>query len=70
MKLKVNKDMCVGCGSCVGCAMNVFDFDDEGYAEVIVDEISEEDMAAAMAAKDGCPVGAIEEVTEEDKKED
>ena len=29
MKLKVNKDMCVGCGSCVGCAMNVFDFDDE-----------------------------------------
>ena len=69
MKLKVNGN-CVGCGSCCAIASNVFDFSDEGYAEVIVDEISEEDMASAMAAKDGCPVGAIEEVTEENEKEE
>ena len=65
MKLKVNKDMCFGCGACCACSPNVFDFSDEGYAEVIVDEISEEDMESAMEAKDNCPAGAIEEVTEE-----
>ena len=69
MKLKVNGN-CVGCGSCCAIASNVFDFSDEGYAEVIVDEISEEDMAAAIEAKDRCPVGAIEEVTEENEKEE
>ena len=68
MKLRVNKDMCLGCGACCACSPNVFDFDNDGYPEVIVDEISEEDMQSAMAAKIGCPVGAIEEVTEE--KED
>ena len=67
MKLRVNEN-CVGCGNCCAIAENVFDFSDEGYAEVIVDKISEEDMAAAISAKDSCPVGAIEEVTEE--KED
>ena len=70
MKLKGNKVMCVGCGSCCALASNVFDFGEEGYAEVIVDEISEEDMEAAMEAKDSCPVGAIEEVTEENEKEE
>ena len=70
MKLKVNGN-CVGCGSCCAAASNIFDFGDEGYAEVIVDEISDEDMAAALVAKDNCPVGAIEEVTEEEiEKED
>ena len=70
MKLKVNKDMCLGCGACCACCPNVFDFSDEGYPEVIVNEISEEDMESAIEAKDGCPVGAIEEVTEENEKEE
>lgn len=69
MKLRVNEN-CVGCGNCCALAPDVFDFGDEGYAEVIVDEISEEDMNAAIEAKNECPVGAIEEVTEENEKEE
>ena len=40
MKAKVNKDKCFGCGGCVSSISDVFEFDDNGYAKVIVDEIS------------------------------
>lgn len=43
MKAKVNKDKCFGCGGCVSSISDVFEFDDNGYAKVIVDEISDEE---------------------------
>lgn len=62
MKLKVNKDRCISCGMCVSICESVFDFDDDGKAKVIVNEIPEDDLENAEAAKDGCPGEAIEEV--------
>ena len=61
MKLKVNKDICIGCGACQAICDKVFEIDDDGLANVIVDEIDEDFLEDAMDAKDGCPVGAIEE---------
>ena len=53
VKLKVNKDTCIGCGACVGALPEAFAFDDSGKAECIK-EVENPDEAKA-----NCPVGAI-----------
>lgn len=60
MKVKVNQDVCIGCGLCAGVCPSVFELGDEGKAQVTVDEVSVDDEAAASEAADSCPVGAIE----------
>lgn len=51
-KVKVNPDLCAGCGACVGSYPDVFEFDDDGHAKAIVDEVDSLDFE--------CPFGAIE----------
>lgn len=62
MKLKVNKDLCIGCGACQAVCPEVFEIEDDGLAGVIVDEVNEELKEDAIDAKEGCPTGAIVEV--------
>ena len=62
MKLKVNQDVCIGCGACQAVCGEVFEINDDGLAETIVDEISDDLKEDAIDAKEGCPVGAIEEI--------
>lgn len=62
MKLKVNKDLCIGCGACQALANEVFEIEDDGLAKVIVDEVPNELIEDATDAKEGCPTEAIEEV--------
>lgn len=62
MKLKVDKDICIGCGACQAICPDVFEIDDDGLAGEIVNEIPEEVMDDAVDAKEGCPVDAIKEV--------
>ena len=60
MKAKVT-DKCIGCGSCVAITESkIFDFNDDGLAECVVEEISDEDKELAETARDNCPTGAIE----------
>ena len=60
MKVKVNKDACIGCGACNAICSNVFDFDDaEGHAVVKVEQVEEKDEAAVTEAVEGCPTSAI-----------
>ncbi len=61
MKLKVNKDKCIGCGFCVGTCESVFEFDDDNQAKVVKEPIPDEFKEEATTAKKGCPTGAIEE---------
>ena len=35
MNLKINQDKCIGCGQCVSICEDVFNFNDDGLAEVI-----------------------------------
>ena len=60
--LKVNKDLCIGCGACQAVCPEVFEIEDDGLATVIVEEISEELKEDVLDAKEGCPTDAIEEV--------
>ena len=60
-KVKLNKDMCIGCGACCSIASENFTFDG-ATAKVINEEVTDQ----AKEARDCCPVGAIsiEEETE------
>ena len=61
MKFKVN-ETCIGCGLCEGTCPAVFHMTDAGQAEAIPDAVPAEEEANAVAAMEGCPVGAIEKV--------
>lgn len=55
--VKVNSDVCIGCGACVSIAPDTFEFDDKGLSKVIEGAANTE---AATEAAGACPVGAIE----------
>lgn len=64
-KVKVLKDVCIGCGACQAIASEVFEIGDDGLAEVIVDEIPKDLEENAIDALENCPTNAI---VDEEKK--
>ncbi len=60
MKAKVNRDACIGCGACQAIAPKVFELDDEGLSQVIVEDIEKDDQDEAREASESCPTAAIE----------
>jgi ferredoxin len=56
MTVKVNKDLCIGCGSCTVMCPHNFRINSEGKSEVIHPEGTDCDQEAI----DVCPTGAIE----------
>ena len=68
MKVNVIKDKCIGCGNCVSLTEGViFDFNEEGLAEEIVEVVPEDLEDTAKDAINQCPTEAIVEVKEEEK---
>ena len=71
MKVNVIKDKCIGCGNCVALTEGqIFDFNDEGLAETIVDVVPEDMEETAKDAIMQCPTEAIVEVDEEKTNEE
>ena len=69
MEAKVIEEKCIGCGSCVSLTdQKIFDFNDEGKAQVITNNISEEDVDSVKNAMEYCPTSAIEFITNEEEK--
>ncbi len=64
MKVKVNKDACIGCGMCIDICPEVFRYDEDEKSEVIQGEVTEELEDGAGEACEACPVDAIE-ITEQ-----
>ena len=58
MKVTVNED-CIGCGLCESTCSDVFAINDDGVAEVVIDDAAdfEDEVQDAI---DNCPVSAIE----------
>ena len=47
MKLRVNEDLCLGCGACRASVQDVFEIGDSGTAYVKVDEVTEDEIKEA-----------------------
>ncbi len=60
MKAKVNKDACIGCGSCTVIASDVFEIDEDGLAVADESKITEENKEEVVDACESCPTSAIE----------
>ena len=54
--VKVDKDVCIGCGACVAMCPDVFEMGSDGKSNVKKDDNSVACVDSAMAA---CPVQAI-----------
>lgn len=61
MKVKVNKEACIGCGACAAICDKIFELNDEGLSEVKKSEVSKDEEQATRDAIDSCPTGAIVE---------
>ncbi len=62
MKVKINQEECIGCGSCQAACSEVFELNEQGKA-ILKENQSEQGETQEDCAKDGadiCPVEAIE----------
>jgi ferredoxin len=59
MRIKVDEDLCLGCGICEGLAPEVFSLANEPFAEVLLDPVPEEYAEAVIQSIEECPEEAI-----------
>ena len=66
MKVRVDRELCVGHGRCYVFAPDVFEPDDEGYSTVLVPSPGPNQYDAVRSAARNCPEQAVilEEVVE------
>ncbi len=62
MRVKVDSELCIGCGACVSTAPEVYDWDDNGKAVAVEDDVPTEMEDEVKEALESCPTEAIEEV--------
>ncbi len=53
--IKVDQNLCVGCGLCANTCPDTFQIGEQGKSEVI----SQDNLDCAKTAAASCPVGAI-----------
>lgn len=58
LKIRIDRDLCIGAGTCVVLAPNTFDLDDELKA-VLKNEEKKDSDEDILAAARSCPVLAI-----------
>lgn len=65
-KIKVDKEKCIGCGTCAALASKTFELDNDTKAKVKKED--GDDDKTIMQAAESCPVLAIELTDEKGKK--
>ena len=69
MKAKVNEN-CIACGSCIAMCEEVFEFNDNGFAEAKDKELTDEEKEMVNNIILMCPVEAISIEEEKEEKEE
>lgn len=64
-EIKVDKDLCIGCGACAAYCPDTFKIDDDGLAIAIKSEVNDDVISAA----ENCPTDAIKINNKENKEE-
>jgi ferredoxin len=59
MRVGVDRDRCVGSGTCEALAPDVFEVDDDGVLVVLRDEPAEGEQADVRGAVSACPTRAL-----------
>lgn len=59
MNANVDKNTCIGCGTCPAICPEVFKMDDDGLASAYVDPVPKDNEGSAQEAADACPTSAI-----------
>ena len=59
MKVKVDQDLCIGCGVCESAVQEVFSLENGTTAEVIVEEVPKKLKDEVRQTSKDCPVEAI-----------
>jgi ferredoxin len=60
MRVRVNKEKCIGCGMCESICPEVFEIGDDGKAQVAENADFERHKEKIEEAKISCPAEAIE----------
>jgi ferredoxin len=58
-RIEVDRDRCVGSGTCEALAPTVFEVDDDGVLAVLRDEPAEEELPDVRDAVTACPTRAL-----------
>lgn len=60
MKVKINKNKCLGCGLCLSIAPYIFEFGEDGKSKIKEGAHLEKNKELIIQAKENCPTQAIE----------
>lgn len=63
MKVRVDAELCIACGACISLVPEVYDWDEDGKAQAIDEEVSTDLEDETREALESCPTEAIEEVS-------
>ena len=59
MRVEADQDACIASGNCVMISDVVFDQDEDGVVEVLVDEVPDDQVEQARQAVKLCPASAL-----------
>lgn len=59
MRVRADRDVCIGAGVCVMNSEAVFDQDDDGIVVLLVDDVPSAEQDNARKAVQLCPSGAL-----------
>ncbi|MEW5899629.1 MAG: ferredoxin, partial [Bacillota bacterium] len=59
MRVQVDQDLCISCGTCIDLCPDVFSWNEDEKAQAIEEEIPEELENDAHEAVESCPTSAI-----------
>lgn len=62
MRVEVDQELCISCGSCIDLCPDVFDWNDENKVQAIDEDVPPDLEEEVRNAMEDCPTDAIGEI--------